>query len=85
MFSAGVPLESVLDQLGHALTGITKSIYVHLLPGSAARAEKAMESLLYADHVQIDSSGEDLVAKRLARHHLATVSKSPSTRDIVGL
>ena len=84
IISTGVPLESVSDQLGHVSIGITKSIYVHLLPGSGARAAKAMEDLLYADHGQIESSEQDSVARRSARHSLATVSESPLTRDLVG-
>jgi integrase len=68
IISTGVPLESVSDQLGHVSIGITKSIYVHLLPGSGARAAKAMEDLLYADHGQIESSEQDSVARRSARH-----------------
>ncbi len=84
MFSTGVPLESVSDQLGHASTGITKSIYVHLLPGSGAKAAKAMENLLYANFAINESSDQDLVARHSARHSLATVSKSPLTREVVG-
>src|ERR1039458_4570583 len=84
MFSTGVPLESVSDQLGHASTGITKSLYVHLLPGSGVRAAKALEDLLYADHVQIESSEDDSVARRSARHYLATISESTFTRNLVG-
>ena len=84
MFSTGVPLESVSDQLGHASTGITKSLYVHLLPGSGVRAAKALEDLLYADHVQIELSEDDSVARRSAGHYPATISESAFTRNLVG-
>jgi len=34
IISMNVPLEAVSDQLGHASIGVTKGVYLHLLPGS---------------------------------------------------
>ena len=84
MFSTGVPLEAVSDQLGHASTGITKSIYVHLLPGSGALASKVMENLLYPNSELVQSSEKQFVARRLARRGLANDNKSTVTSDLVG-
>jgi integrase len=49
MFFMVVPLDAVADQLGHASIGVTKGVYAYLLPGSRAKAAKAMEELLYKD------------------------------------
>lgn len=75
MFSMDVPLETVADQLGHASIGFTKGVYVHLLPGSRAKAAKAMEELLYKDFVHVTSPRP--AARPMARHHLAIDNKAP--------
>jgi hypothetical protein len=84
MFSMDVPLEAVADQLGHASIGVTKGVYVHLLPGSRAKAAKAMEELLYKDFVPVTTPRPGHVARPLARQGLAKVNKGPLTRDVVG-
>ena len=84
MFSMDVPLEAVADQLGHASIGVTKGVYVHLLPGSRAKAAKAMEELLFKDFVPLTSPRSRLVARQLARHSLANNKKEPLIRTSVG-
>jgi integrase len=46
MFSMDVPLEAVADQLGHASIGVTKGVYVHLLPGSRAKPGSTVKVLV---------------------------------------
>ncbi|KJF17643.1 hypothetical protein AXFE_14760 [Acidithrix ferrooxidans] len=84
MFSMDVPLEAVADQLGHASIGVTKGVYVHLLPGSRAKAAKAMEELLYKDFVPVTSPRPRPVARQMARHRRATDNKEPVIRTSVG-
>ena len=61
-----VLLEAVADQLGHASINVTKGVNVHLLPGSRAKAAKAMEELLYKDFVHVTSPRRRPVARPLA-------------------
>ena len=82
MFSMDVPLEALADQLGHASVGVTKGVYVHLLPGSRAKAAKEMEELLYKDFVPVTSPRP--AARQMARHRLADDNKAPLIRDSVG-
>ena len=84
MFSMDVPLEAVADQLGHASIGVTKGVYVHLLPGSRAKAAEAMEELLYKDFVPVTSPRPRPVARELARHRRANDNKEPLIRTSVG-
>jgi integrase len=84
MFSTDVPLEAVADQLGHASINVTKGVYVHLLPGSRAKAAKAMEELLYKDFVHVTSPRPEPVASPLARHRLAKGIKTAPIRVSVG-
>ena len=65
LFAANVPLDAVSDQLGHASIHVTKDVYVHLLPGAGEKTARAMEDLLYGDHVQVippalKAGGEEL-------------------------
>ncbi len=84
MFSMNVPLDAVSDQLGHASIGVTKGVYVHLLPGSRAKAAKAMEELLFKDFVTTARTGQDPVARPLARLSLAKDNNDPLIRTSVG-
>ena len=84
MFSMDVPLEAVADQLGHASIGVTKGVYVHLLPGSRAKAAKAMEELLYKDFVPATSPRPRPVARQMARHRRDNDNKEPLIRTSVG-
>lgn len=84
MFSMNVPLDAVSDQLGHASMGVTKGVYVHLLPGSRAKAAKAMEELLFKDFVPAARSDKGAVARPLARLSLANDKKEPLIRTSVG-
>ena len=84
MFSMDVPLEAVADQLGHASMGVTKGVYVHLLPGSRAKAAKAMEELLCKDFVPVTSPRPRPAARPLARHRRANDNKEPLIRTSVG-
>jgi integrase len=54
LFSMNVPLDVVADQLGHASVGVTKDVYVHLLPGVSEVASRAMHELLYDDIDGVD-------------------------------
>ena len=84
MFSMNVPLDAVSDQLGHASMGVTKGVYVHLLPGARAKAAKAMEELLFKDFEPAARSGQDVVARPLARLALANDIKESLIRTSVG-
>jgi len=70
LFAADVSLDAVSDQLGHASIHVTKDVYVHLLPGSREKTAKAMEELLFRDHVAIIppvlKEGGDELARLLA-------------------
>jgi hypothetical protein len=79
-----VSLEAVADQLGHASINVTKGVYVHLLPGSRAKAAKAMEELQYKDFVHVTTPRPEPVTRPLARHRLAKTIKSHPIRDSVG-
>ena len=80
MFSMNVPLDAVSDQLGHASIGVTKGVYVHLLPGSRAKAAQAMEGLLFKDFVPNARSNQNPVA----RLSLARDNNEPLIRTSVG-
>ncbi len=84
MFSMNVPLDAVSDQLGHASIGVTKGVYVHLLPGSRAKAAKAMEELLFKDFVPAARPPQVPVARPLARLSLANDNNKPLIRTSVG-
>ena len=84
MFSMDVPLEAVADQLGHASIGVTKGVYVHLLPGLRAKAAEAREKLLYKDFVPATSPRPRPVARQMARRRRAIDNKEPFIRTSVG-
>jgi integrase len=46
--SAGVPITTVSEMLGHANTAITLAIYAHAVPGSQQAAADAMDAVLSA-------------------------------------
>jgi len=66
MFSMNVPLEAVSDQLGHASIGVTKGVYVHLLPGSRVQAAQAMEELFFGERESEGDAEPEPVARPLA-------------------
>ena len=84
MFSMNVPLDAVSDQLGHASIGVTKGVYVHLLPGSRVKAAKAMEELLFKDFVPVARPPQEPVARPLARLSLANDNNESLIRTSVG-
>ena len=57
---------------------------MHLLPGSRAKAAKAMEELLYRDFVPVTSPRLRPVARQMARHRLANENKEPLISTSVG-
>ena len=84
IISMNVLLEAVSDQLGHASIGVTKGVYVHLLPGSRVRASQAMEDLIF-DESELPSDVEgEIVARPVARLSRATNKKMAVIRTSVG-
>ncbi len=84
MFSMNVPLEAVSDQLGHASIGVTKDVYVHLLPGSRVRAAQVMEDLFFGESEPPSDAKEEIVARPVARLSRATDKKVSVIRTSVG-
>jgi integrase len=79
-----VPLEVIAEQMGHASIRVTKDVYGHLLPGSKAKAAKAMEQMLFGDFVDVLTPRKNSLAASSAAVPAATVINIAVTRDSVG-
>jgi integrase len=80
-----VPLEVVVEQLGHASIRVTKDVYGHLMPSSRARAAEAMRTVLFEDDVRASTPpSTGLAANDVANSHsepLTGFSGPPGSRS----
>ena len=76
-----VPLEVTAEQMGHASIRVTKDVCGHLLPGSKAKAAKAMVQMLFGEFVDVLTPRKKSLAASLAAVPVATVINIAVTRD----
>jgi hypothetical protein len=72
------------EQLGHASIHFTQDDFGNLLPGSKARASKAMKQMLFGSLVEVHPSAVEPVTAFAAADSAAIIIDIPLMRDSVG-